>query len=63
MLFLQLWAVKYGVVMIVLIISQEMNGFRERSVLELTCLTLVSFFFCFFPGSISEWCSPALPEA
>ncbi len=48
-LFLQLWAVKYGVVMIVLIISQKMNGFRDRSVLELACLTLVSFFFCFFP--------------
>ncbi len=34
--------------MIVLIISQKMNGFSERSVLKLTCLTLVSFFFWFF---------------
>lgn len=34
--------------MIVLIISQKMNGFSERSVLKLRCLTLVSFFFCFF---------------
>uniref|UniRef100_A0A671PG32 Mini-chromosome maintenance complex-binding protein n=1 Tax=Sinocyclocheilus anshuiensis TaxID=1608454 RepID=A0A671PG32_9TELE len=28
--------------------GQKMNGFSERSVLKLTCLTLVSFFFCFF---------------